>query len=777
MKQANSNRTRQAILVAGMHRSGTSALTRVLALLGAELPKKLMPPMQDNNEQGFWESSDLVQIHDRLLASAGSSWDDWSEFNTQWYQSPTATTFATKTISWLEQDFSDSSLFVIKDPRICRFLPFWTQLLENRHIEPTVVIPFRAPLEVAQSLKKRDGITTSYGLLLWLRHVLDACHHAKALPRAFVCYDHLLENWKQSIQQLSRQTGLAWPKNSPDTEVEIDLFLDPDARHHCLQHKDDGDFLEQMASEVFHILLSLEQDPQQDNLQRKLDKIRKSFGKYSKPYALALTGEKKRCARQIEKQKTAQQQALTKIREQHHAALDTLNNKKEQEISRLRADYESRLAQLKTAQEQTAATASRLQDQLHSKQELLEQASKDAITFKAHQEATAKHVQQLSEKLEQSQKQQELLKIELAKKEQHLLQTTISNEQVMEQLHGAIQDLFNTVAEHFGALKDFSFSPGSDDRSDSILLSEIKNTVISGIRHAQKIMAAHTTNIQAMQQSLDNCIEQGDIKQQAVEELRKHLDSCMKDRASKQSLIDSLNSQIRQCIESGDIKQKAIEELRIHLKTCTESSRARQKAIEELQAQLQTSIESGNSKQKAIKELQAQLQASIESGNNKQTAIEELKKSCAEKQSSIQHQSETLAQLHKQITTATQILEDLTGNDQETKNRTLALLNAAPTGRFNRFSFIGKQADEDNNPRNKLLKSGYFSSIYYLLHYPDIYENNIDPVSHYLEFGWKEGRNPSAQFDNSDYLKEHPELIEQGINPLLDFIEKNTGNV
>ena len=60
-------RKKHAILVLGMHRSGTSPLTRVLNLLGAKLPNNVMPPAPNNNEQGFWESRDLMVINDDIL--------------------------------------------------------------------------------------------------------------------------------------------------------------------------------------------------------------------------------------------------------------------------------------------------------------------------------------------------------------------------------------------------------------------------------------------------------------------------------------------------------------------------------------------------------------------------------------------------------------------------------------------------------------------------------------------------------------------------------------
>src|SRR5580658_5857134 len=79
----------QALLVLGMHRSGTSALTRVFSLLGADLPNNMLDA-NPTNEAGHWESLDLMVGHDELLASAGSRWDDWRAFNPDWDQSGVA---------------------------------------------------------------------------------------------------------------------------------------------------------------------------------------------------------------------------------------------------------------------------------------------------------------------------------------------------------------------------------------------------------------------------------------------------------------------------------------------------------------------------------------------------------------------------------------------------------------------------------------------------------------------------------------------------------------
>ena len=67
---------KQALVVLGMHRSGTSALARVLNLCGAFLPDNRRPAKLNNNDKGFWESEEIIQLNERLLKAMGASWLD-----------------------------------------------------------------------------------------------------------------------------------------------------------------------------------------------------------------------------------------------------------------------------------------------------------------------------------------------------------------------------------------------------------------------------------------------------------------------------------------------------------------------------------------------------------------------------------------------------------------------------------------------------------------------------------------------------------------------------
>jgi hypothetical protein len=223
---------RTAILVLGMHRSGTSAVTRVLNLLGADLPGDLLPTAPDN-PRGFWESRDLVAIHDELLAAAGSSWDDWSRIEPGALPGATAARLRARLLAFLAEHFDASRLFVLKDPRMCRLVPFWRGVLQEFHADVRVVIPVRNPVEVAASLADRNGFSPAKSQLVWLRHVLDAERDTRDLPRCVVRFGSLLHDRERVLGAMRRRLALRWPRSLAPARARLDGFLAADGRHYA----------------------------------------------------------------------------------------------------------------------------------------------------------------------------------------------------------------------------------------------------------------------------------------------------------------------------------------------------------------------------------------------------------------------------------------------------------------------------------------------------------------------------------------------------------------
>lgn len=72
--------------------------------------------------------------------------------------------------------------------------------------------------------------------------------------------------------------------------------------------------------------------------------------------------------------------------------------------------------------------------------------------------------------------------------------------------------------------------------------------------------------------------------------------------------------------------------------------------------------------------------------------------------------------------------------------------------------------------KHKILKSKLFNKKWYLQQYPEVRNSSLSPLKHYLQKGWKEGKNPSERFDTNRYLKAYSDVKKLNINPLVHYI-------
>ena len=219
-----------ALLVLGMHRSGTSALTRVLNLLGASLGDDLMPP-GDDNPLGFWEHQGIVSVHEALLVALDRRWDDPRPMPDGWLDSVPARKAGDAIAAILRRDFAGVQLWAVKDPRLCRLMPLWRRVLAGLGIEPRVLLVSRHPGEVAGSLLRRDGLPIAIGELLWARYLLDAVRGSDGCRRGMVAYDDLLADWRGAVHRINQALATHLVADAPQAS-DIESFLTPQLRHH-----------------------------------------------------------------------------------------------------------------------------------------------------------------------------------------------------------------------------------------------------------------------------------------------------------------------------------------------------------------------------------------------------------------------------------------------------------------------------------------------------------------------------------------------------------------
>lgn len=266
-----------------MHRSGTSALTRILNFMGASLPRHVFGAA-DGNETGHWESERLVRLHDALFAQLGATWHDWRPIDLT-RLSPADRAQAEANLGTVfSDDFGDSPLFVAKDPRLCRVPELAMSALSRMGVQVAPIIPLRNPLEVMGSLIARktywpEGLTRIDAALLWLAHVLDAERATRGRPRYLLTLDDLHDNWRAAVDGMADAFGIAFPVSAGEAAPLVADFLsgalrrqtspasavavDPDTRG--------------WVSDAYDALRVLKHTPDSAHALAQLDRVRTAF--------------------------------------------------------------------------------------------------------------------------------------------------------------------------------------------------------------------------------------------------------------------------------------------------------------------------------------------------------------------------------------------------------------------------------------------------------------------------------------------------------------------
>jgi hypothetical protein len=261
------------IIVLGMHRSGTSALAGLLGQLGADPGLTLLPPNDADNPKGYWEHAEIVDIHEQLLQTFDSSWDDVKPLPEKWWKSTEAGVFKATILGVLRRDFASSPVWILKDPRMCRLLPLWLEIFEELHCRPRFVISLRHPTEVALSLSKRLGFFEPRSSLLWLEHLLEAEKWSRDCHRTVVVYDRLLSDWCTEVIRISSELSLPLRMDNDERQNQTASFIEPSLQHHkaMMSHESRSDPITALAVRCYELLST---GDHLDNSALELDSMR-----------------------------------------------------------------------------------------------------------------------------------------------------------------------------------------------------------------------------------------------------------------------------------------------------------------------------------------------------------------------------------------------------------------------------------------------------------------------------------------------------------------------
>ena len=372
---------RTAVMIVAMHRSGTSALSRALNLLGGDMPPRLIEADQWN-AAGYWESKPIKDLNEEMLVSGGGEWSEWLEFNPDWFKSSAMQRFRDRAIELVGSEFTDSPLFIFKDPRLSILMPFWRSIFDELGIDQVAIHPLRNPVEVARSLERRNNFLMSKGVLLWLRYTLDGERGTRGLRRIFTTFDDLLEDPAGLIERTQDDLGLIWPRNSVKARREIAQFLSADMRH----HRDGARVLRSLSYgsdwvvRTYETLMGFAADGENADGRAALDEVRAQFVAASHAFGTIAKDNEDRHAKiaqlQQDREKAGARQAeLESSAAAAQAELDTLRAGKV-ELERNLSSTQERLAALQTGQEtaeRQLAEARKERDGLRERARSLEQ--------------------------------------------------------------------------------------------------------------------------------------------------------------------------------------------------------------------------------------------------------------------------------------------------------------------------------------------------------------------------------------------------------------------
>src|SRR5213594_4766090 len=196
-------------------------LTKLLNACGLYLgtENELMPPQADNPD-GFWEHLGFVALNDELLHELGGSWDLPPRADES-FTSSRLDPLHLKARLLIER-FDSARVWGWKDPRNSLTLLFWQDLLPGLR----TLIVVRNPLEVAHSMRERNGTSYSFALRLWEIYNRRLVEVANEKDRLVTRYDAFFENAESELRKILQFAGLK------DTEVRSAAALVSTRRRH-----------------------------------------------------------------------------------------------------------------------------------------------------------------------------------------------------------------------------------------------------------------------------------------------------------------------------------------------------------------------------------------------------------------------------------------------------------------------------------------------------------------------------------------------------------------
>jgi hypothetical protein len=243
------------VLVLGMHRSGTSVVTRGLKAVGVHLGDTLLGPQPDN-PKGYWEHTKIFEVNEAVMEAIDRPWWSSRPIPPQTWESRDLDGLRDRAASLLVDLFRGRPLWGFKDPRTIRLFPFWREVVDRLGASVSIVLTIRPPPSAIGSLAARDGMGSADAEELWLRYMLPSLPDIAEYPVLVVDYDRLIRSPLRELRRIGKHLGVTIDPSDPEVTEYTRSFVDRDLRHY-VPPKGETNEHSTLADEVYAALLKL----------------------------------------------------------------------------------------------------------------------------------------------------------------------------------------------------------------------------------------------------------------------------------------------------------------------------------------------------------------------------------------------------------------------------------------------------------------------------------------------------------------------------------------
>ena len=230
-------KNKRIVVVTGVPRSGTSAITRGLKVMGVNLGTSL-EPADSNNEKGYFEDSDINNLNYGFLKLLYERPDYAILVDLKKIPQEVADTFKTSVRVFIERRLDKYDIFGLKDPFMSKILPIWKDIFAEIGVSTSYIIPCRNPLSVARSINKKGNIDYIIAYYIWFSGMLSSLIYLAGEKVVFVDYDDMLTDPKKQLQRISEYLSLPFDSNGSEFLEFSGDFLEESLRHGRFSIKD-----------------------------------------------------------------------------------------------------------------------------------------------------------------------------------------------------------------------------------------------------------------------------------------------------------------------------------------------------------------------------------------------------------------------------------------------------------------------------------------------------------------------------------------------------------